>query len=158
MIPTTRTRPQTPEWRRTGGERVTGWWSTSAGSSTASTLNARLPAEESAPAGPIPGGTALRPSNLLTSSGLPSSTGGNPTGTSTGGTTNRGPGRPGPAPLDRSAGCGEAGGGSTTQIAGCSTGPAIGAAAPAVARIAGPVERSEEHTSELQSRLHLVCR
>src|SRR3989449_6663414 len=26
------------------------------------------------------------------------------------------------------------------------------------AKLAGPISRSEEHTSELQSRLHLVCR
>src|ERR1043166_4989638 len=136
MMNSTSTRPATPARRSAGGYRGSGWWSPPAGSSTASTLNLWLPADESAPAGPIPGRTTPRPSYLLTSSALPRSTGGNPTSTSTGGTTtsNRGPGTIGPAPLDRSTDCGDAGGGSTTQIAGCSTGPGGTAAAPAVAR------------------------
>src|SRR5207247_9694253 len=35
--------------------------------------------------------------------------------------------------------------------------PAISAAAPAI-RASSPVQRSEEHTSELQSRVDIVCR
>src|SRR2546429_7315813 len=41
---------------------------------------------------------------------------------------------------------------------GITAGIAVGSVIALEALFAGPISRSEEHTSELQSRLHLVCR